>query len=630
MTPTDRRKRITDVVQLALQMPMEERRRFVERECRGDDAMVREVESVLTEYQSSHENSRDILSPRSETGPAPSIAGKYIGKYKVKEEIGSGGFGRVYSAHDPAFNRTVAIKVMSAPGDPDLVQRFRTEATTVANLHHKNIVTVHDSGVQDGAPYLVMEYLKGTNLQDLIRENSLTLLQKIEIMSEVANGLQCAHEMGITHRDVKPANIMRLASGAVKIMDFGIARIASEATSSLTKTGFIIGTLAYMSPEQFNGSAADARCDIFAFGVTFYELLTGKNPFASPNTGETITRIITVDPPPVSSMAPGYPEGLDRILKNTLAKSRGARYSSLSDVVLDVKPIIIELQRAQAGPLYTQASQLFAEGQLDAAQVAVRKVLEFDPVHAPARQLRAQIEQAIQRRDAASRAGTHLDKAEKQLRDRQLQDAAATLAMIRQIGPVDPQLKTRLEKVESQIEQAKRAEMLLVSAREELSNSNLTDAFRLVSEVLELAPAKQIGKELLQQIRAGMAERDAKRTLQEAVARVEGLLLIGETEQALNLIKGIEKRYPNSPEASALRSRAENERAEEVRRRRLTAGAAECKTLLRSGNFEQALAKVNGLLVDFPNDADLQALGRHATDRLAAERRAKQIAQLKA
>src|ERR1700684_153322 len=339
MTPTDRRKRITDIFQLAVQMPAAERRRFVERECRGDDTLMREVESLLSEYQSSYQKSGEVFSAQSETSPAPSVAGKFIGKYKVKEEIGSGGFGRVYSAHDPGFNRTVAIKVMSAPGDPDLVQRFRTEATTVAKLHHKNIVTVHDSGVQDGAPYLVMEYLKGTNLQDLIRENSLTLLEKIEIMSEVANGLQCAHERGITHRDVKPANIMRLAHRSVKIMDFGIARIATDSTHHLTQAGFIIGTLAYMSPEQSAGAPADPQCDIFAYGVTFYELLTGQNPFASPHTGETISRIMSSEPPPVSSYVPGCPEGIDRIVKATLEKNREARYSSLSDVVLDARPI---------------------------------------------------------------------------------------------------------------------------------------------------------------------------------------------------------------------------------------------------------------------------------------------------
>ena len=124
MTPTDRRRRITDVFQLAVQMPAAERRRFVERECRGDDTLMRDVESLLSEYQSSYEKPGEVFSAHSETSPAPSVAGKFIGKYKVEEEIGSGGFGRVYSAHDPGFNRTVAIKVMSAPGDPDLVQRF--------------------------------------------------------------------------------------------------------------------------------------------------------------------------------------------------------------------------------------------------------------------------------------------------------------------------------------------------------------------------------------------------------------------------------------------------------------------------------------------------------------------------
>jgi hypothetical protein len=629
MTPTDRRKRITDVFQLAVQKPLEERHRFVARECRGDDTLMNEVESLLSEYQTSYENSQDIFSESAAAQPAPPPMQR-IGKYQVTKEIGSGGFGRVYSAIDPSFGRTVAIKVMSAPGDPDLVQRFRTEATTVANLHHKNIVNVHDFGEQDGAPYLVMEYLEGANLQDLIKQNSLSLLEKIEIMSEVAIGLQCAHERGITHRDVKPANIMRLANGSVKIMDFGIARIASENTHHLTQTGFIIGTLSYMSPEQFNGAPADPQSDIFAFGVVFYELLTGRNPFASPNTGETITRIMTAEPPPVSSLVPGCPEGIDRIVKAALAKNREARYSSLSDVALDARPIIMELQRGQAGQLYSQASQLFAGGQLDAAQAAVRKVLDFDPVHTAARQLRTQIEQALHRRDDAGRAGSLLDKAEKELRNRQWQEAETTLTKIRQLGLSDPQIKTRLEKADAQIEQARRAEKQLVTAREELDQQHLTEAFRLVSEVLGADPANQTGKELLQEVRSGMAQRETRRRLQEEIARAEGLLLIGETEQALALVAEIERRHPNTSEAWALRSRAEAQLAEEISRRRLADGAAEAKALLRNGKVEPALAKINALLADFPSHAELKALQRHAAERLAAERRAGQIAQLKA
>jgi hypothetical protein len=629
MTQTDRRKRITDVFQLAVQKPLEERRRFVERECRGDDTLQHEVESLLSEYQTSYESSQDIFSESAAAHPAPPPMQR-IGKYHVTKEIGSGGFGRVYSAIDPGFDRTVAIKVMSAPGDPDLVQRFRTEATTVANLHHKNIVNVHDFGEQDGAPYLVMEFLDGINLQDLIRQNSLSLLEKIEIMSEAANGLQCAHELGVTHRDVKPANIMRLANGSVKIMDFGIARIATDSTHHLTQTGFIIGTLTYMAPEQFNGAPADPQCDIFAYGVTFYELLTGTHPFASPNTGDTILRIMNSDPPPVSSCVPGCPEGIDRIVQATLAKNREARYSSLSDVVLDAKPIIMELQRGQAGQLYSQASQLFTAGQLDSAQAAVRRVLDFDPVHAAARRLRTQIEQALHRRDDAGRAASLLDKAEKELRNRQWQDAETTLNKIRQFGLSDPQIKTRLEKADAQIEQAKRAERTLITAREELGNQHLTEAFRLVSEVLGSDPANQTGKDLLHEVRAGMAQRETQRRLQEEIVRAEGLLLIGEAEQALALVMEIEKRHPDSTGVWALRSRAEAQQAGEIRKRRLADGAAEAKALLRNGKLESALARINELLSDFPSHAELKALQRHATERLAAERRASQIAQLKA
>ena len=158
-----------------------------------------------------------------------------IGKYEIAEEIGSGGFGHVYRALDPAFDRVVAVKVLNTPDDPDLLRRFRLEAKTVANLHHKNIVTVYDYGETDGVPYLVMEYLDGTTLQTLIHHNALSLLEKVEIMTEVADGLQHAHAHGVTHRDVKPANIMRLADGSVKIMDFGIARMAAQTSTGSPK-----------------------------------------------------------------------------------------------------------------------------------------------------------------------------------------------------------------------------------------------------------------------------------------------------------------------------------------------------------------------------------------------------------
>jgi eukaryotic-like serine/threonine-protein kinase len=194
-----------------------------------------------------------------------------IGRYEITGKLGDGGFGSVYRGYDRTVERVVAIKVLSSEGDASLVSRFRAEAMTAGNLHHKNIVTIYEFGEDAGAPFLAMEYLDGVDLQQIIgdqsQRESLTLLEKLEIMSEAAQGLQCAHENGVIHRDVKPANIMRLKDGSVKIMDFGIARLTNAASTRLTQTGLMIGTVFYMAPEQFKSGEVDALCDIWSFGV---------------------------------------------------------------------------------------------------------------------------------------------------------------------------------------------------------------------------------------------------------------------------------------------------------------------------------------------------------------------------
>src|SRR5580698_2841520 len=177
-----------------------------------------------------------------------------IGEYEIRGEIGKGGFGKVYRGFDPTVGRLVAIKVLSSGGDASTLARFRTEATAAGNLNHKNIVTVFEFGEDQGTFFLVMEYLEGRDLQHVMPDaGSLKLVDKMNIMSQVAEGLQCAHQHGIVHRDVKPANIMLLADGTVKIMDFGIARLTHADSARLTQSGFLMGTLTYMAPELLNG-----------------------------------------------------------------------------------------------------------------------------------------------------------------------------------------------------------------------------------------------------------------------------------------------------------------------------------------------------------------------------------------
>jgi len=332
VTPTERRRRITDVFELAVQLRPEERNVFVERECRGDAVLLKEVSSLLSEYRRVGDTS--VPDQGSAGDQAPSIPKQRIGKYQITGNLGSGGFGRVYSALDPTVGRVVAIKVLNAPDDSDIVRRFRAEATTVANLHHKNIVTVHEFGEDQGAPYLVMEFLDGTTLQELIDPQFSFAPGQAGDHVGSGRGLAVRARTGRDppRRQAGKHHAARRWLG--KIMDFGIARIATETSTRLTQTGFVIGSLLYMAPEQFQGTS-DALSDVFAYGVTFYELLTGRNPFSSQDPAVVMFRITNTDPPPVRSTLPDCPEALDRIVRRSMARSREARYSSLSDVVVD-------------------------------------------------------------------------------------------------------------------------------------------------------------------------------------------------------------------------------------------------------------------------------------------------------
>ena len=298
---------------------------------------------------------------------------KRIGKYEIQGEIGKGGFGHVYCALDPVVNRQVAIKVLISAEDPDVLGRFRAEAAAAGGLRHKNVVTIYDYGEQDGIPYLVMEYLQGETLQQFLQGGRrLSLLEKLDIMSQTAEGLHCAHQNGIIHRDVKPSNVMVLRDGTVKIMDFGIARALQSDTTRRTRTGFLIGTLSYMCPEQFQGGTADALADIWAYGVIYYELVTGVHPFQASDPATLMYRINSVEPQPILTLLPECPPALAAVIHKSLAKHRELRYQIFEDVQFDTEPILIDLKHERAAEMALDARRLLDQGEVDAANGMVR------------------------------------------------------------------------------------------------------------------------------------------------------------------------------------------------------------------------------------------------------------------
>ncbi len=272
-----------------------------------------------------------------------------VGRYQLLETLGEGGMGVVYKAFDPLLQRTVAVKLISArlQDAPDLRQRFFAEARAAGQLSHRNIVTIFDLGEDHGHPYFAMEFLEGRNLRARMQSPELMSLdRKLEVMTQVCEGLAYAHSKGITHRDIKPANIFITDAGDVKVLDFGLARLpASELTHSKT----LIGTLNYMTPEQINGEKTDARTDIFAVGVVFYELLTSRMPFESDSVAALLRQILHDAPRPLSALQLGIPPQLAAIVERAMAKAREERYQSLSDLLVDLAECRAQLRGSDPG-----------------------------------------------------------------------------------------------------------------------------------------------------------------------------------------------------------------------------------------------------------------------------------------
>ncbi|HTO89426.1 MAG TPA: WD40 repeat domain-containing serine/threonine protein kinase [Thermoanaerobaculia bacterium] len=279
----------------------------------------------------------------------PLGVGTRLGPYEILAPLGAGGMGEVYRARDTRLGREVALKVLpeALSSDSGRLRRFEKEARSASSLNHPNIVTVHDFGESNGATFLAMELVEGSTLRELLVEGPLPIKKLLAIGAQVADGLSKAHEAGIVHRDLKPENVMVTKDGHVKILDFGLAKLTQrEDTSGATQAptvsggtepGIVVGTVAYMSPEQALGKALDFRSDQFSFGSMLYEMATGKRAFARPSGPETMTAIIREEPEPVGKLAPKIGTPLQWTIERCLAKDREERYGSTRDLARDLQ-----------------------------------------------------------------------------------------------------------------------------------------------------------------------------------------------------------------------------------------------------------------------------------------------------
>jgi serine/threonine protein kinase len=286
-------------------------------------------------------------------GPATaSLEGTTVGPYIIRRELGRGGMGVVYLADDTRLSRRVALKALSPALGTEIAgrDRLRLEARAAAGLSHPSIATVYALEEIDGGLYLACEYVPGEPLRALLKSGPLPIEQVVDIALQLSRALATAHTQGVVHRDIKPENVMRTPSGMIKVLDFGLARLEDTTQSArLTLTGAIVGTPAYLSPEQAQGMTADFRTDIFAIGIVAYELASGHNPFAASGIAAILARIVTEEPRPLSELQPQSPPLLDAILAKCLEKNPQERYQSTQAVVADLERLQQDLQAMRPG-----------------------------------------------------------------------------------------------------------------------------------------------------------------------------------------------------------------------------------------------------------------------------------------
>ena len=338
----DRWHRVEKVLGAALERDASKREEFLDTACEGDPELRREVGALLAAHEHSGALDRlvDVVAPlaaRLRAPSPPSVPARTVGRYQLLEPVAGGGMGVVYKAVDERLGRTVALKFLHPRfgADDSAAERFRLEARTIAALEHPNICTVHEIGeTDDGQLYLAMPLYVGETLQQRIARGPLPVADAVAIALQIARGLSKAHGQGIVHRDIKPSNVLVTDDGVVKILDFGIAKLA-DVTLTGTAAG-PLGTVAYMSPEQLGGARVDPRTDLWSLGVVLYEMLAGRRPFAGTAMSAVVVSIQQVEAAPLSTLRSDVPPALDRLVARSLAKSPDGRHQSAQELERDL------------------------------------------------------------------------------------------------------------------------------------------------------------------------------------------------------------------------------------------------------------------------------------------------------
>jgi eukaryotic-like serine/threonine-protein kinase len=538
---------------------------------------------------------------------------KKLGKFEVIEKVGQGAMGVVYKARDPFIDRIVALKTLTTglAEDPNLLKRFYSEARSAGGLQHPNIVTIYELGHESSTPYIAMQFLNGESLDKIVdRRPDLPLAQKVGFIVYVCRALEYAHKQNppVVHRDIKPGNVMLTTDGAVMVVDFGIARLG-EGTRSQS-AGMLIGTLGYMSPQLFRNSAADARSDIWATGVMFYEILAYRRPFDGDNAAALMSSIILDKPVSLSISAPGTPEDVQAVVERMLAKEAEARYQSMEEVLLELEPIWQRLRKAEVIDLLADGEKLLQTGNLENAKAKISQVMQIDTANLQAKSLLEKINAEFRRRQIGPQIKERVEKAEQLFAGGQLESAKALLQEALKLDTAFQPAKEALAKVEAAEERQRNITQGLRASKQRMAEGALTEAQEQLDKVLQLDPSNSAAQEQRKQIHEERSRRERRKQRDETLNKARTLWTNLQYEECVQLVTEALKQFPGDTELIKLLENARQDQAEQRKQAMLTAA----RNMLNAQKFDEALRTLDRLQEQYPADSTIKNLRVHAAE----------------